>query len=81
MGDKVNFESIDLSLNVSEIYDRVDNEDMQTFIKDKEISNKLSGDVSEMEKMLNEYLHFASNRSTETTKNIRYRRAYFKYSK
>ena len=39
-----------------------------TFIKDKEISNKLSGDVSEMEKMLNEYLHFASNRSAETTK-------------
>jgi len=39
-----------------------------TFIKDKEISNKLSEDVSEMEKMLNEYLHFASNRSAETTK-------------
>ena len=39
-----------------------------SFIKDKEISNKLSEDVSEMEKMLNEYLHFASNRSAETTK-------------
>ena len=38
-----------------------------TFIKDKEISNKLSQDVSEMEKMLNEYLQFASNRSSETS--------------
>ena len=37
------------------------------FIKDKEISNKLSNDVSEMEKMLNEYLQFASSRSTEIT--------------
>ena len=36
------------------------------FIKDKELSNKLSDDVSEMEKMLNEYLQFASNRSSET---------------
>ena len=35
------------------------------FIKDKEISNKLSEDVSEMEKMLNEYLQFASKRSSE----------------
>ena len=30
-----------------------------TFIKDKDISNKLSEDVNEMEKMLNEYLQFA----------------------
>ena len=37
------------------------------FIKDKEISNKLSEDVSEMEKMLNEYLQFASKRSSEKT--------------
>ncbi|HBS03910.1 MAG TPA: two-component sensor histidine kinase, partial [Leptospiraceae bacterium] len=29
-----------------------------TFIKDKELSNKLSDDVIEMEKMLNEYLQF-----------------------
>jgi two-component system osmolarity sensor histidine kinase EnvZ len=38
-----------------------------SFIKDKEISKKLSDDVEEMEKMLNEYLQFASSRSTETT--------------
>ncbi len=35
------------------------------FIKDKEISEKLSDDVNEMEKMLNEYLQFSSNRSNE----------------
>ena len=38
-----------------------------SFIKDKEISKKLSDDVGEMEKMLNEYLQFASSRSAETT--------------
>ena len=38
-----------------------------SFIKDKEISNKLSGDVLEMEKMLNEYLQFASSSSEEKT--------------
>ncbi len=38
-----------------------------SFIKDKEISKKLSDDVGEMEKMLNEYLQFSSSRSTETT--------------
>ena len=38
-----------------------------SFIKDKEISKKLSDDVEEMEKMLNEYLQFASSRSTEIT--------------
>ena len=37
------------------------------FIKDKEISKKLSDDITEMEKMLNEYLQFASLRSVETT--------------
>ena len=37
------------------------------FIKDKEISNKLSSDVIEMEKMLNEYLQFASSGSIEKT--------------
>jgi len=36
-----------------------------SFIKDKEISKKLSEDVQEMEKMLNEYLQFASSRSLE----------------
>ena len=38
-----------------------------SFIKDKEISKKLSDDVGEMEKVLNEYLQFASSRSAETT--------------
>ena len=37
------------------------------FIKDKEISKKLSDDITEMEKMLNEYLQFASLRTTEKT--------------
>ena len=40
------------------------------FIKDKEISKKLSDDVQEMEKMLNEYLQFASSRSEEKTETI-----------
>ena len=35
------------------------------FIKDKELSNKLSEDVIEMEKMLNEYLQFSKNKSSE----------------
>ena len=35
------------------------------FIKDKEISKKLSDDVIEMEKMLNEYLQFSRTRSNE----------------
>ena len=35
------------------------------FIKDNELSNKLSEDVIEMEKMLNEYLQFSKNRSSE----------------
>ena len=38
------------------------------FIKDKELSNKLSEDVIEMEKMLNEYLQFSKNRSSEKGK-------------
>jgi two-component system osmolarity sensor histidine kinase EnvZ len=38
------------------------------FIKDENISKKISEDVLEMEKMLNEYLQFASSRSTEKTK-------------
>ena len=38
-----------------------------SFIKDKEISSKLSDDISEMEKMLNEYLQFASSSSNEKT--------------
>ena len=37
------------------------------FIKDEKISKKLSSDITEMEKMLNEYLNFSSSRSTEKT--------------
>jgi len=32
-----------------------------TFIKDKELANKLAEDINEMEKMLNEYLQFTSS--------------------
>jgi len=35
------------------------------FIKDEEITNKLSNDVDEMEKMLNEYLQFSQSNFTE----------------
>ena len=35
------------------------------FIKDNKISRKLSEDIEEMEKMLNEYLQFASSKSSE----------------
>jgi len=38
-----------------------------TFIKDKAISKKLSSDVIEMEKMLNEYLQFSSSQSAGKT--------------
>ena len=41
-----------------------------TFIKDKNIEKKLSADVQDMEKMLNEYLQFASTRSNEKDRNI-----------
>ena len=34
-------------------------------IKDKEVSNKLSENIDEMEKMLNEYLQFSSSTSTD----------------
>ena len=37
------------------------------FVKDEKISKKLSNDITEMEKMLNEYLKFSSSRSTEKT--------------
>ena len=37
------------------------------FIKDQEIAKKLSNDVLEMEKMLNEYLQFASSSFSEKT--------------
>ena len=38
-----------------------------SFIKDQNIAKKLSNDVQDMEKMLNEYLQFASTRSVEKT--------------
>ena len=40
------------------------------FIKDKEISKKLSEDVNEMEKMLDEYLQFARSQFSEKTAKI-----------
>ena len=36
-----------------------------SFVKDKEISSKLNEDISEMEKMLNEYLQFTSSSQSE----------------
>ena len=38
-----------------------------TFIEDKEISKKLSDDVDEMEKMLNDYLQFSKSGANEKT--------------
>ena len=38
-----------------------------SFIKDQNIAKKLSDDVQDMEKMLNEYLQFASTKSVEKT--------------
>ena len=35
------------------------------FIKDKDLANKLSEDINEMEKMLNEYLQFTSSSQLE----------------
>ena len=40
------------------------------FIKDKQIASKLSDDVDEMEKMLSEYLHFASSTAQEKNENF-----------
>ena len=40
------------------------------FIKDKEISQKLSDDIIEMEKMLNEYLQFTSSSYLEKNENF-----------
>ena len=37
------------------------------FVKDEKISKKLANDITEMEKMLNEYLNFSSSRSVEKT--------------
>jgi len=40
------------------------------FVKDKEITKKLSNDVDEMEKMLNEYLQFSKSSFTEKSENF-----------
>ena len=40
------------------------------FIKDEKIAKKLSNDIQEMEKMLNEYLQFASSGYKEKTENF-----------
>ena len=40
------------------------------FIKDKELSSKLSEDINEMEKMLNEYLQFTSSSYLEKDENF-----------
>jgi len=40
------------------------------FVKDKEITKKLSNDVDEMEKMLNEYLQFSKSNFTEKSENF-----------
>ena len=37
LGDTITFESIDISLSVEEIYDRVINDDMTAFLREKEI--------------------------------------------
>ena len=41
-----------------------------TMIKDKDLSEKLSDDVDEMEKMLNDYLQFASTGAKDRTENF-----------
>ncbi len=38
-----------------------------SFLKDKEISKKMSGDIEDMEKMLNDYLQFSSSQINEKT--------------
>ena len=43
-----------------------------SMIKDKSISEKMSQDVIEMEKMLNEYLQFASSSSIEKTETFNF---------
>ena len=39
-------------------------------LKEKDLSNRMSKDIDEMEKMLNDYLQFAKTQSQESTKNI-----------
>ena len=39
-------------------------------LKQKDLSNKMSKDIDEMEKMLNDYLEFAKNQIQEKTRNI-----------
>ena len=39
-------------------------------LEQKDLSNKMSKDIDEMEKMLNDYLQFAKTQSKETSTNI-----------
>ena len=39
-------------------------------LKQKDVSDKMSKDIDEMEKMLNDYLHFAKTQAQETTSEI-----------
>lgn len=44
LGDDVTFESVDLTLSVEEIYDRVDNNEMKYWLKQKDPATALSAD-------------------------------------
>ncbi len=50
LGDEINFESIDVTLSVEDIYYQVDNHDINTFLQDKEFQNKEFQDKEEQEK-------------------------------
>ncbi|ATG90578.1 Uma2 family endonuclease [Methylomonas koyamae] len=42
LGDQARFESVDLTLDVAEIYERVDNDDMRTFIAEQAAADQAS---------------------------------------
>jgi len=43
-----------------------------SFLKDKEISKKMANDIDDMEKMLNDYLQFASSQMNEKTESFKF---------
>ena len=43
-----------------------------SFLKDKEISKKMANDIDDMEKMLNDYLQFASSQINEKTESFEF---------
>jgi two-component system osmolarity sensor histidine kinase EnvZ len=43
-----------------------------SFLKDKEISKKMENDIDDMEKMLNDYLQFASSQINEKTESFEF---------